>query len=80
MPSRYRRDDAVTAAPTERDFSLESPSWLFSYHLREIKVRTRPIGVISQMSLIPEYFYSFRVNESHLSPKVTEFPTYRVIL
>ncbi|MEH2131610.1 MAG: hypothetical protein V7K86_13425 [Nostoc sp.] len=34
---RYRRDDAVAVAPTERDFSLESPLWLFSYHLREIE-------------------------------------------
>ncbi|MEH2236702.1 hypothetical protein, partial [Nostoc sp.] len=33
------------------------------------KVRTQPIRVISQMSLIPEYFYSFRVNESHPTPE-----------
>ena len=51
MASRYRRDDAVTVAPTERDFSLESPSWLFSYHLREIKVRTPPIkGYLSNVT------------------------------
>jgi len=53
MASRFRRDDAVTVALTERDFSLESPSWLFSYHLREIKVRTQPNGVISRMPTHP---------------------------
>ncbi|MEH2238129.1 hypothetical protein, partial [Nostoc sp.] len=37
-----------------------------------IKVRTQPIRVISQMSLIPEYFYSFRVNESHPMPEGEE--------
>ncbi|MEH2236531.1 TonB-dependent siderophore receptor, partial [Nostoc sp.] len=36
------------------------------------KVRTQPIRVISQMSLIPEYFYSFRVNESHPTTKGVE--------
>ncbi|MEH2456563.1 hypothetical protein, partial [Nostoc sp.] len=37
-----------------------------------LKCELSPKWVISQMSLISEYFYSFRVNESHLLPEGEE--------
>ena len=52
MASRYRRGDALTPAPGEKDFHLHG--------YQVVKVLTKPS--------VPEHCYSFGMNESHTLP------------